>query len=210
MSYVALMSGGIDSPAAAYVMLKKGAELFLLNMDNRPWGEGDESDKVNELARRLHELFPGKVRLFRAPHGLSLSSFRENCNVKYTCILCKKAMIHLADIMCDRWNAEGIIMGDSLGQVASQTLPNLAAVSAGIEHHIIRPLIGLDKEDIQRIAEDAGTFRISIRRTTGCTATPGHPITHARSDLLEAEALKGHLKEKVEEVADGIVEVSLR
>ncbi len=210
MRFVALMSGGIDSPVAAYLMLKKGAEIRILNMDNRPWGEVDEIEKVDEIAKRLHELFPGRVRLFRAPHGLSLSSFRDNCNVKYTCILCKKAMLNLADMMCDIWEADGIVMGDSLGQVASQTLPNLAAVSAGIRHHIIRPLIGLDKEDIEKIAKEIRTFDISIRRTTGCTATPKHPITHARSELLELEAMKGGLQSIKEEVASHILEVELR
>jgi thiamine biosynthesis protein ThiI len=179
-------------------------------MDNRPWGEEDEILKVNELAKRLLELFPGKVRLFRAPHGLSLSSFRENCNEKYTCILCKKAMLNLADMMCHRWDAQGIIMGDSLGQVASQTLPNLAAVSAGIGHHIIRPLIGMDKVDIEKVAKDIKTFEISIRRTTGCTATPRHPITNAKPDLLDEEAGRGHLHRIKDDVASRIVEVHLR
>ncbi len=209
MRYIALMSGGIDSPVAAYLMLKAGAEIYLLNMDNRPFGGSDELDKVDDIARRLHELYPERVKLFRAPHGLSLSSFAENCNLKYTCLLCKKAMLNLADRLCDEWDADGIVLGDSLGQVASQTLANLAGVSAGIKHPIMRPLIGFDKLDIEAIGKEIGTFDISIRRTEGCTATPKHPITKVKHEQLEKEAEDGHLLDILPKVADGVVEIAL-
>ncbi|MGA1821106.1 MAG: tRNA 4-thiouridine(8) synthase ThiI [Thermoplasmatota archaeon] len=209
MRFIGLISGGIDSPVASHLMLEKGLEAVLLNMDNSPFSGDDESEKVNEIARRLTHLHPGRVRLLRAPHGLSLKSFAENSNEKYMCILCKKAMIGLADRLCGRENADFIVLGDSLGQVASQTLPNLAAVSAGITHPIVRPLIGFDKLDIEKIARDIGTFEISIRRTHGCTAAPRYPITHAENDKLLEEAGKGNLEEIMDEVLKSIVEVDL-
>jgi thiamine biosynthesis protein ThiI len=204
------MSGGIDSPVATYLMLKKGARINILNMDNRPFGEIDEMVKVNELAMKLKEHFPDQVKLFRGPHGLSLSAFTEHSNPKYTCVLCKKAMLSLADILCEKWECDGIILGDSMGQVASQTLPNLAAVSAGIKHPIIRPLIGLDKIDIEKIGKKIGTFDISIRRTTGCTATPKFPITKADAMKLQREAEKARLSEVLLEVLERVEEVDLR
>ncbi|MGA1872092.1 MAG: tRNA 4-thiouridine(8) synthase ThiI [Thermoplasmatota archaeon] len=210
MRYIALMSGGIDSPVAAYHMLKAGAEVRVLNMDNRPFGEFDELEKVDELARRLKALFPGKVRMFRASHGIFLSAFREHSNPKYTCVLCKKAMLKLADHLCGVWDLKGIIMGDSLGQVASQTLPNLAAVSAGVGHPIIRPLIGMDKVDIEKVGKEIGTFDISIRRTTGCTATPKYPITRADAEALEIEARKAGLDDLLPRVAGTVAEIDLR
>lgn len=210
MRYIALMSGGIDSPVATYLMLKRGAQVNILNMDNMPFGEIDEMEKVNELALKLKEHFPGRVRLFRGPHGLSLKSFSENSNPKYTCVLCKKAMLSLADLLCDRWECEGIILGDSMGQVASQTLPNLAAVSAGVKHPILRPLIGLDKVDIEKVGKEIGTFDISIRRTTGCTATPKFPITKADAKQLQKEAEKAGLNEVLLKVLDQVEEIYLR
>jgi len=210
MRYIALMSGGIDSPVATYLMLKTGAEVRILNMDNRPFGESDELEKVEELARRLKELFPDQIRLFRAPHGTFLSAFKEHSNPKYTCVLCKKGMLNLADLLCDRWDCQGIIMGDSMGQVASQTLPNMAAVSAGIRHHIVRPLIGFDKVDIEGIGKEIGTFDISIKRTTGCTATPRFPITKADAEQVAREAEKAGFDELLKKVADGVIEVDIR
>ena len=210
MRYLSLMSGGIDSPAATHLMLKKGAEVLILNMDNRPFGGDDELDKVDRIARKLSDLHPGNVKLLRAKHGINLQSFFDNSNSKYMCILCKKAMLMVADAICTDMGLDGIIMGDSMGQVASQTLPNMAAVSAGIKNPIIRPLIGLDKLDIEEIARESGTFEISIERTVGCTAAPKYPITHAVADRLREEAEKADYLRTVREVADSVQEVDLR
>jgi len=209
MKFIGLISGGIDSPVAAHQMLRKGLDGILLNMDNTPFSGDDESEKVDKIARKLSDLHPGRVRLLRAPHGLSLGSFKDKSNEKYMCILCKKAMIGVADRICGREGADFIVLGDSLGQVASQTLPNLAAVSAGITNPIVRPLIGFDKLDIEKIAKEIGTFDISIRRTHGCTAAPRYPITHAENEKLMEESLKGDLNTVMEGVIEGIVEVDL-
>lgn len=209
MRYISLMSGGIDSPAATHMMLKRGAEVFILNMDNRPFGGDDELDKVDRIAMQLSKVHPGKVRLLRAKHGINLQAFYDNSNRKYMCILCKKSMLMVADIICTNMGLDGIIMGDSMGQVASQTLPNMAAVSAGIKNPILRPLIGLDKLDIEKIAKEAGTFDISIERTVGCTAAPRYPITHAVVERLQEEAEKADHRRTVKEVADSVYEVDL-
>jgi thiamine biosynthesis protein ThiI len=209
MEYISLMSGGIDSPAATHMMLKKEAKVQILNMDNRPFGGDDELNKVDRIAQQLSKLHPGKVTLLRAKHGINLQSFFDHSNRKYMCILCKKAMLMVADIVCTERELDGIIMGDSMGQVASQTLPNMSAVSAGIKNHIIRPLIGLDKLDIEKIAKEAGTFDISIERTVGCTAAPKHPITHAVHKRLVEEAEKADYLQTIEEVAGSVHEISL-
>ncbi|MEA3560138.1 MAG: hypothetical protein U9R75_12875 [Candidatus Thermoplasmatota archaeon] len=207
MRFISLMSGGIDSPVSTYLMLKKGVEVLILNMDSRPLGGDDEAEKVNELWKHLEGMFPGKVGLIRGKHGLLLSSFRDHANPKYTCVLCKRSMLKVADRLCDRYGAEGIIMGDSLGQVASQTLKNLAVVSQGVKHPILRPLIGFDKLDIEKIAKETGTFEISIRRTTGCLAAPKYPITKAELSRVEEESEKGMMEEVIEEVLSSIEEV---
>ncbi len=209
MRLLSLMSGGIDSPVATHMMLENGYSIDILNMDGGPFSSGEELEKVEEIARKLESLHPGKVTLLRADHGLSLEAFSEGSNPKYMCILCKKAMLMVADLICDKNDLRGIVMGDSLGQVASQTLPNMAAVSAGIKHPILRPLIGFDKLDIESIAKKIGTFDISIRRTVGCTAAPKHPITHAISKRLEDEARKASIQDTVRKVVESVREIPL-
>jgi thiamine biosynthesis protein ThiI len=210
MRFVSLMSGGIDSPTATHLILKRGNEAFILNMDNDPFLGPEESKKVERLARKLAEIHPGKVMLFRAKHGINLSAFKAHSNLKYTCILCKRAMLRVADILCDRVDAEIIVMGDSMSQVASQTLYNMAAVSRGNRHPIVRPLIGMDKLDIEHISREEALFFISIGKTEGgCLAVPRFPIIAADLARHEEEAEKADLENVVKTVAGTIREVKI-
>lgn len=210
MRFISLMSGGIDSPVATHLVLDKGHQVIILNMDNRPLGSDEETVKVLSLASILHRLHPGKVRLFRAPHGRSLCAFKELSDKRYTCLLCKRTMLLSADMLCDRTSSDGIIMGDSMGQVASQTLDNMAAVSQGIKHPIIRPLIGYDKVEIEEIARRIGTFNVSSRTVQGCTAAPLHPILKAPPWRLEEESVKAGIVQLVGSVLDDISEIDLK
>lgn len=209
MRFVSLMSGGIDSPVATHMILQRGYDAAILNMHAGRFSEGDDSEKILSIARRLDELHPGKVTLYRAMHEINLSSFEHSSNPKYMCLLCKRAMLMVADRFCERVGADLIVMGDSLGQVASQTLHNLAAVGRGLKHPVVRPLIGFDKLEIESIAKDIGTFGISIKDAPACTAAPRYPITRAESDILDREAEKAGLKEGVEDTLDSIVGIKL-
>jgi len=210
LRFVSLMSGGIDSPVATHLMLARGLEGTILHMDNGEFTGPDELEKVIEIARRLSELHPGQVRLVSAPHGIDLKAFAGYKNPRYMCILCKKAMLRVADGLCDRLGAEVIVMGDSIGQVASQTLANIAAVSLGIEHPIVRPLIGMDKVEIERTAKAIGTFHISIKRTAGCSAAPKYPVTRADPNRLEMASKEVGMDGTVSEVLRGIRDIDLR
>lgn len=209
-AFLGLLSGGIDSPVAANMMLERGCMGYLLNMDARPLAEDAEIEKVKRVVQRLSELHPGRVRFYTAPHGLFLTSFMERANPRYTCLLCKRAMLRLADRLCSEWGAESIVMGDSTGQVASQTLSNMAALSMGIEHPIIRPLVGMDKVEIEEMARDIGTYLISSPTTVGCTAAPRHPVIRADPELLVKEESAAGLDELIPRVMDGIREHSIR
>ncbi len=210
MRFISLMSGGIDSPVATHMVLEKGHEVIILNMDSRPLGSDEETIKVLTLASILYRLHPGRVRLFRAPHGRSLCAFKELSEKRYTCLLCKRAMLLSADQLCDRTGSDGIVMGDSMGQVASQTLDNMAAVSRGITHPIIRPLIGYDKVEIEEIARRIGTFEVSSRTVQGCTAPPSHPVLKAPPWRLEEESKKAGMDGLVASVLDDITEIALQ
>ena len=187
MKVVCLISGGIDSPVAAYVMTMRGAETILLHMDNRPYSDDTGIEKVQDLRDRL-ELVTGRaIRLFVAPHGRNQEIISAACRKGFQCVLCKRTMLRAASTFARKIDADAIVTGDSLGQVASQTVQNIRAESLGLEMPVLRPLIGLDKIEIENIAKRIGTFEISIRTPSACTIVPKRPVTMARIDMLHEE-----------------------
>lgn len=179
MKAVCLMSGGIDSPVAAYVMSKVGADIILLHMDNRPYADDRPIERAKMLAARIREETGKNIPLYIAPHGASQKAIADNADSLYQCVLCKHAMQLTAKKLCQKLGASAIVMGDSLGQVASQTLLNIRSEVKGVDFTILRPLIGYDKQEIIEIAQKIGTFEISNMPATGCTALPKKVVTEA-------------------------------
>ncbi len=200
MKLVALISSGIDSPVAAYLLSKKVDELVLLHADNRPFTDDREIEKFITLARHLKTLIPSKLSAFLLPHGQTLEAYKIHCNNKYTCVVCKRMMLRYAEAVARKEQAEAIVMGDSLGQVASQTLQNLRVVEQAVGIPILRPLIGFDKEDTIKIAKQIGTFDFSIAPADGCGAVPTKPSTQARLEHILAEEQKINVDELVQNV----------
>lgn len=186
MKLVALLSGGIDSPVAAYKMAMAGAEVVLLHMDNSPYSDDRSRENVRDLAKRLSEVTGTEMPLYFAPHGPTQEAIHEACDRNYQCVMCKRAMQRTAKEFAKNIGAVGVIMGDSLGQVASQTLKNLVAETHDLDFPLIRPLIGLDKLEIVDIAKEIGTFDISIRPATDCTIVPRKAVTEADPAKIEA------------------------
>lgn len=187
MKVVALLSGGIDSPVAAYVMAAAGAEVVLLHMDTSPDGSGGSDDKVVRLASRLSEAAGREMPAHVAPHGATtLSSALMEAPDRLRCVLCKRAMLRAAQALAGRVDARAIVTGESLGQVASQTLPNMRSEDAAVELPVLRPLVGLDKVEIIEKARYAGTFDISIDDAGGCIFVPSRPATATVASELEA------------------------
>ena len=179
MKLVSLMSNGIDSPVASYIMSRAGADVILLHMDNRPFTDDRSIENVKALAEKLREATGKDIPLYSAPHGENQKAISEGCDSNYQCVMCKIVMQRTAVELAKRLGASGVIMGDSLGQVASQTLRNIRAESLGLDIPIVRPLIGLDKTEIVDIAREIGTFDISIRPTDGCLALPQRVVVDA-------------------------------
>lgn len=191
MKLIALLSGGIDSPVAAYLMARQRAEICLLHMDNRPYCSDLAIRKVDLLAKALRKATGQEMPLYLAPHGENQSINRERCRSPYQCVLCKRLMLRTAQAVARRVDASGIVMGDSLGQVASQTLNNIRAEQHGLQLPVLRPLIGFDKLEIERIAKSIGTYDISIMSDGGkdCTAVPARVVTNASvREIMEEEA----------------------
>ncbi len=181
---IALMSNGIDSPVAAYLMSQRGADVVLLHMDNRPFTDDRSIENVKDIAQRLREETGKEFPLYMANHGENQRIIHENCDPHYQCVMCKRTMQRTARELARILGGAGIIMGDSLGQVASQTLKNIRSENIDLDFPVVRPLIGMDKLEIEAIAKRIGTYDISIRPSEGCTIVPTRPITEAAPDKV--------------------------
>ena len=186
MRLIALVSGGIDSPVAAYKMMERGADVILLHMDNRPHTDGRGIEKVKKIAECLVAVMKKEVPVYAADHGNNQTLIKKNCDNSYQCVLCKRLMMRVAKELAVRNGCSGIIMGDSLGQVASQTLRNIRSGCFDLGFPVLRPLIGLDKLEIEAIAKKIGTYDLSILPETPCGVVPLRPITETEPSKVLA------------------------
>lgn len=181
---VVLLSGGIDSPVAAYMMMKRGCQITALHFDNEPFTDSKSLEKVQKIVKKLREYSTGvKLELKVVKYGNYLQKCREEAE-KLTCVLCKSGMYKTAEMLAIREKALGIVDGSSVGQVASQTLPNLLATRISVSMPVLSPLIGMDKVEIENIAKKIGTYELSIIQDGGCSAVPRYPETNAEINLV--------------------------
>lgn len=190
-SMVVLISGGLDSPVAAWLMMKRGVMIVPVYCNNTPYAQSAARERAFDCIRQLQKWAPGqKFRTYELPHGPNLKSFIEICNRKNTCLLCKRMMYREAYEVMKKENAKGIITGSSLGQVASQTAANMYAEIYQLAIPIYHPLIAFDKIEIMDIARKIGTYDISNRPSGSCTAVPERPEIGANYDQLITEEKK--------------------
>jgi tRNA uracil 4-sulfurtransferase len=189
---VALVSGGIDSPVATWMMMKRGCRIVPLYIALDTFLDETtlaRAERVMDVLARYH---PG-IRL-TVIHDSYLAAAKKELESrhleKYTCIFCKRRMYRIATSYAQQVGAKGIVTGESIGQVASQTLDNLAVLTdAAADVPIYRPLIGFDKEETMKIAREIGTFPESISKASGCKAVPPGPSTKAKLETIrEIEA----------------------
>ena len=183
---VALVSSGIDSPVATYLMMKRGCQVIALFCDNDPYTTPEALKNFNDLIDQLNLYASGApIKRRVVKYGDYLSTCKSDAPDKMTCVLCKSGMYKLAGKLAKKMHAEAVIDGSSLGQVASQTLPNILATREDLDVPVLSPLIGLDKVEITRIAEKIGTFEISKMDDGGCKAVPKYPETKADLELVK-------------------------
>lgn len=199
---VALVSGGIDSPVAVYKMAMMGADIVILHMDNRPHTDDRCLEKVKKITDRLSTVTGRDISLYAAEHGANQTLIGKGCDRSYQCVLCKRLMMRVAKEFALRNGCAGIVMGDSLGQVASQTLRNIRSESADLGFPVLRPLIGLDKLEIETVAKEIGTYELSILPEAPCGMVPNRPITEAEPMKVMAQQSKLRFDEMVMHSAD--------
>ncbi len=175
---VSLLSGGIDSPVSSYMMAKRGVELEMIHFASPPYTSEMAREKVLELA---HLLTPwcGRLNVTVVPFTEIQEAIRTQCPEDYFTLIMRRFMMRLADRLAQDLNCKALVTGECLGQVASQTMQALAVSEDAATLPVLRPLIGMDKEEIIRIARKIGTFEQSILPYEDCCTvfTPRHPKT---------------------------------
>lgn len=177
---VALLSSGIDSPVAAWLLMKRGCGVIPLHFTVSQ----AQTNQVQSIIDRLNRHAYGRpLRPIILSHqyvlGPDLDRLRELRQERWTCLFCKRAMLAKAAEIAEEMGASALVTGDSLGQVASQTLSNLEVISYGIPKPVLRPLIGLDKTEIMDLARQIGTYEPSIGHSQACPFLPDRPLTQA-------------------------------
>ena len=186
-----LLSGGIDSPVAGCMMAKRGMEIEALHFDSFPYTSERAKEKVMQLAQEMCE-FCSKIHV----HTISLThiqeEIRDKCEEDYFTLLLRVFMMRLSERCAREYKCHALITGESLGQVASQTLAALAVTDSQVNIPVFRPCIGLDKNEIVNYARKYGTFETSILPFEDCCTvfTPRHPKTQPKLDAVMAELSK--------------------
>ncbi|MBE6742251.1 MAG: tRNA 4-thiouridine(8) synthase ThiI [Ruminococcaceae bacterium] len=202
-----LISGGIDSPVAAYMMAKRGVELVAVHFASPPFTTELAEKKVMELLKRVAK-YSGAITTYVVPFTEIQQEIRKNCPEEYFTIIMRRYMMKISEILAEHQNCSALITGESLGQVASQTMYALACTDAATSLPVFRPCIGMDKDEIIRISRKIDTFETSILPYEDCCTvfTPKHPKTRAK--LVDVEAAESSMKS--EELIEKAVENARR
>jgi len=200
-----LISGGIDSPVAAYRMMKRGCKVVFVHFHGRPYLSRVSEEKVRDLVRHLtqYQLYS---QLFLVPFGDIQRQIVINAPPPVRVVLYRRMMMRIAEKIAIQENCWGLVTGDSLGQVASQTPENLQVVSTIPTLPILRPLIGMDKIEITQQAQDIETFETSIEPDEDCCTlfVPPHPSTKTRLDYIQKVEKGFDLESMVQQGLDGM------
>ncbi len=185
-----LLSGGIDSPVAGWMVAKRGVSMNAVHFQSPPYTSERARDKVVSLAKLLSESLCG-LRLHLVPFTDIQMQIHEKCHPDYTTVIMRRYMMRIAERIAYAERAQALVTGESIGQVASQTMHALQCTDSVVGMPVFRPLIGFDKQDIITLAEKIGTFETSSLPYEDCCTvfTPRHPATKPRMDvILDGEA----------------------
>ncbi|MBQ4609200.1 MAG: tRNA 4-thiouridine(8) synthase ThiI [Clostridia bacterium] len=180
-----LLSGGIDSPVAGFMIAKRGVELCCVHYHSFPYTSERAKEKVLELARILSE-YCGKMRVYVVPFTEIQMEIHEKCPENFTTLIMRRYMMRIAEILARKDGAQALITGESIGQVASQTMEALGCTDEVVSMPVFRPCVGMDKSEIIERAEKIGTMETSALPYEDCCTvfTPKHPATHPRKELV--------------------------
>lgn len=185
-----LLSGGIDSPVAGYMIAKRGVAVNAIYFHTYPFTSERANEKVKQLKERLEE-YCGKIKLFAINILEVHKAIKEFCREDETTILARRFMMRIAERIARENNMEMLITGESLGQVASQTMKSMIVIENAIDMPILKPLIGMDKTEIIERAREIGTYETSILPYDDCCSVfaPSHPLINPKMDnIIKSES----------------------
>ena len=191
-SAVSLLSGGIDSPVSSYMIAKRGVQLEMIHFASPPYTSQLARDKVLQLARELTP-WTGRLNVYVIPFTEIQEEIRRSCPEDHFTLIMRRFMMRLADMLAKELRCGALVTGENLGQVASQTMGALRVSQDVTDLPVLRPLIGMDKEEIVRLARKIGTFDTSILPYEDCCTvfTPRHPKT--KPDVAEVREMESAL-----------------
>ncbi|MBO7682946.1 MAG: tRNA 4-thiouridine(8) synthase ThiI, partial [Clostridia bacterium] len=202
---VSLLSGGIDSPVAAYMMAKRGVNLVGIHFASPPYTSPRAEQKVHELAAEV-AAYAGRIPLFVVPFTEMQEHIKDDCPEEYFTIIMRRCMMRVAERIARDQKCGALITGESLGQVASQTMAALQCTDAVAGLPVFRPAIGMDKAEIVELSRKIGTFETSIEPYEDCCTvfTPKHPkLRPSLEEVEKAEQNLADLEAMVGRAADG-------
>lgn len=208
---VCLISGGLDSPVAAWLAMKRGCTPIFVFYDNHPFTGETTKKRALDTIQKLREHAPERpVKIYVVPHGEDLADILRNCPRNLTCVLCRRMMYRVAEKIASIEDAEAILTGEIIGEHASQTLRNLRVENEALtKFSVLRPLLGMDKLEVERLARQMGTFEISARPALCCSAPPRRPRTKARLEEVARAESKLAVENMVKRDLEGAEVVTL-
>ena len=205
-----LLSGGIDSPVAGFCMAKRGLRQDILHFDSFPYTSPQAKEKVITLAKTIKKFIGAKYMYICSMTKLQ-EEFHLHCKSEYAINLLRRSMIRVANAVCDKFKYKTIITGESLGQVASQTIESLTTTNAVAKYPVLRPLISFNKDEIIAIAKDIDTYETSILPYEDCCTVflPRNPVIKPKIDEAEKEEENINLQDLLNFVIENIEVVKL-
>ena len=200
-----MLSGGIDSPVAGYLMAKRGMQVNALHFHSYPYTSLKAKQKAVDLAEIMSE-YTGPMNLFMVNLAEIYKAIATNCDRRETTILSRRFMVRIAEKLSEKYEYKALITGDSLGQVASQTLESLSVVEEATSLPLLRPLIAMDKKDIVDLSKVIGSYEKSIEPFDDCCSifAPDNPLTKPKLHYIKMSEEKLDIDKLVDEALDTI------
>ena len=202
---MSLLSGGIDSPVASWMVAKRGMELECIHFHSYPFTSEKSQEKVRDLAKILAK-YCGRVRLHKVNMLEIQKSIGLNCKDEEMTIISRRFMMRIAQQVAESRYCDALVTGESIGQVASQTIQGLTCTNASVSMPVFRPLIAMDKTEIIDIAQKIGTFETSILPEEDCCTvfSPKKPVTKPKLERIERSEKALELEKLIQDAIDNI------
>ena len=202
---MSLLSGGIDSPVASWMVAKRGMELECIHFHSYPFTSEKSQEKVRDLAQILAK-YCGRVRLHKVNMLEIQKAIGLNCKDEEMTIISRRFMMRIAERVAESRHCDALVTGESIGQVASQTIQGLTCTNASVKMPVFRPLIAMDKTEIIEVAQKIGTFETSILPEEDCCTvfSPKKPVTKPKLDRIEKSENKLDVERLIQDAIDNI------